>query len=61
MKYPKTMQEATQAAHEERSKAFFEMLNWGSTPLHILISLIRANRKGHEAQPSPSHKGTCTP
>lgn len=61
MKYPTTMHEATQAAHDERSKAFFELLGWVLKPIRILSNFtVLAIRGPKSPKPAPSPKGSCT-
>lgn len=60
MKYPKTMHEATEAAHDERSKAFFDLLRWMGTPIRLLTNYIVS--KVHSVKgPKPVPKSPCTP
>ena len=62
MNYPKNMHEATQAAHEERSKAFFELLAWVGKPIPILLrNSISAIRRVKAPKPGATPKDTCTP
>ena len=55
MKYPRNMHDATQAAHEERSKAFFELLGWFASPIRYILRITGAKIWGvRKAKPAPS-------
>ena len=61
MKYPKTMYEATQAAHEARSKAFFAVLHGAAYPLTLMTRLfIGDTQKAKRRHPEPSPHRNCS-
>lgn len=62
MKYPKTMHEATQAAHEARSDAFFGLLGTLGRLFRLLVSLITPTKRStHKPEPAPSPQSANTP
>ena len=62
MNYPKNMHEATQAAHEERSKAFFELLGWFIKPVQLLLRpAVLLLQTESASKPAPPAKGSCAP
>ncbi|MBL1436715.1 MAG: hypothetical protein COB08_011030 [Rhodobacteraceae bacterium] len=62
MKYPTTMQEATQAAHDERSKALFDLLHWGGKAMRKLASYIVSFAGGVKPiKPAHMPKTSCPP